>query len=312
MNLLIQKNRIKWALSLCFCLLWSTAVTALSASVHDLDLMGLGYFAGALGLHEAVTAKPQNPSAGLYNPAGLQGISKTTVQSMQNGLGDGIGLFALNGVLPIGKDWTLGLTWMELQVTDIPLTPTENASLNTDIAPNAWSTYGAHAVVGSVAYAVNAQCSVGLSGIGFIKSMTNVEQGRSYGLGLTPGIQYQLASETTLGAHLKNALSYTHWETGTAETFERIAVVGLAQQLGDFTVYTQWDMALSNLRGITGSIAADYTFANMIVFRAGAGATHLTGGLGLTWQGFSIDYAYVGSSAVRYQDGSRLMVGIQL
>lgn len=288
------------------------AAEAAPGTGTDLDLMETGYASAPLSLAEAVSAQPENPFAGFYNPAGLRRLRDARLHTLQGKISDSTHLFSLNLAAPLLPGLNAGLSWLHLQISDIRLVSANEVDDNTDLEPDAIAVYQAHGVVGALSYDLTDTFSIGLSLTGFYKDFSNIDQDNGYGFTLTPGLQWTLFPGVYFGAHIKNIVSYSRWQTGYTESFGQWLHTGLAADWGQWSLVADLKSPLRFPDRVRLSAGLEYRWFENIRFRAGAYDTHFNAGVGVLLDRFSLDYTYLGASGRRFSDAYRLSVGMAL
>ncbi|MFA5880415.1 MAG: hypothetical protein WC860_09670 [Candidatus Margulisiibacteriota bacterium] len=286
----------------------SFAFNQLGYNGLDDDLLSLGFAVPDLALAEANIAVPKNPFAGLNNPAALKDLPRGSIHSLHGMMYEGVEIYGLNFAYPIFPELVANINWLQFQIAEIPIIPTENADLNTDIEATSFATYVSNCLNSALSYSLTKELSIGLALNLFFRDIQNLAV-KGYGYSLTPGINYQVAPNLYLGAYLKNALSLSEWQTGYKETFARLFNLGLAYNIDNFSVFLELSKQLVTDTPYIFKYACEYKIFPFLTLRAGAYPNRFNAGLGLILGSFTIDYTYVGADKYSLANSSRLAVG---
>ncbi len=297
--------------AVCVFLLWGNSLFAMAIGGEALDLFEVSFSASDMALSEATAAKAKNPFGGFYNPATLPLQRQVSLYSSQGKMSDQVDVFSLTTLFCV---WELpmSLTWVQIQAGKIPLVASANVGQNTDIDPDAFAHYGAQGVVAATSVSIAKDWFLGLSLIGYMKSLSSVAEGQAYGYSLTPGISGALGSEWTVGMYFRNLFSQEKWATASQGQFLPEWHMGLSYQNGFLALLGEWVLLPKSSYAGYGKLGAVVSFGDMVFLRGGYQATHVTAGLGLHVGAVSVDYVFVGSSTMRFGESSRFSIGVLL
>ena len=131
------------------------------------------------------------------------------------------------------------------------------------------------------------------------------------GAGADIGAIYRLHSKVSLGLSVRDATTTVlSWDTGTREYVMPTTSLGFALStpvtfpLGEFALAADLDLKFENRRKAASQFAydfvsgeshfgAEYTYRKTVSGRIGVDAGHLAFGAGLSYRGFSFDYAHL-------------------
>jgi len=277
----------------------------------DLDLLEIGYAPDILAIAETAAAKQSSPFAGFYNPASLANILQRQFHSLHGQLIEGTEIFSVNGVLPIDNNLTMSLSWLQMQISDIPLVSTTDVGLNSDLEAEDYAAYHAHGLIAALAYSLSAKTAIGISSTLFYKNFTNVDLGKGYGFSLSPGIIHELNPNFSIGIYIKNLLSYAKWQTDYEESFGRWLNGGFGLKIGFLDILGEARQPLGHNGSLNLRLGVETNFYDVLYLRGGFSSTHVNAGLGLHYGVVMIDYAYIGNSLQRFSDSSRFSVGFR-
>lgn len=292
-------------------LLWGNVLAAMPVGGEALDIFSVGFAVSDMALSEATVAKRDNPFGGFYNPATLPSQPQPSLYSSQGKLADQVDVFSLTTLFSVWE-WPVSLTWVQIQAGQIPLVASENVDQNTDIEPDSFAHYGAQGIVAATSVAIAQNWFLGLSFIGYIKSLSSVSEGQAYGYSLTPGISGFFGKEWTVGMYFRNVLSQETWATASNGQFLPECHTGLSYHNGFLSLLGEWVLLPKSSYSGYGKLGAGLSFGDMVFLRAGYQATHVTAGLGLHVGAVSVDYVFVGSSEMRFGESSRFSIGVTL
>ncbi len=281
----------------------------------EIDIYSLGYPASSLSLAEANTAAAKNPFAGLYNPAGLQKLDRQSIYSMQQKMSQGVELFSVHWAGPLAENLVANINYLQLQVSDIPIVPTDNITPTTDVQANSFSAYNSRGLSAALAWQATDRLSLGLSAAGSYQNISNVSGGTGYGLSISPGLQYQVSPLLNVGVLFRNALSYQHWQTGFTDRIGQWVAIGADLSLSSIHLFGTIEKPLSVSGPDVFKLGAQYQLFDFLSLRTGYYGTHINAGIGLEIDRFTLDYAYIGNgqnNTTLHGDSSRITVGLKL
>ena len=102
--------------------------TAEPASKYAGDFLTLGVGARPLGMGGSFAAVADDSTAAYWNPAGLGGLHRSEIAFMHSSLGELDTYDFVNYIHPIGKNESVGLSWLRVGIDDIPITNLRVAS----------------------------------------------------------------------------------------------------------------------------------------------------------------------------------------
>jgi hypothetical protein len=291
--------------------IWGISSYAAIVGGEELDLFAVGFSASDLSLAEATVAQIGNPFGGFYNPATLPYTDHPSLYSFQGKLGDQVDLFALTSLFSLW-DQPVSLTWVQLQAGNIPLVASENVGTNTDIDPDSFAQYGAQGVVAATSFALSREWRLGVSVMAYVKSLSSVSSAQAYGYSLTPGISGVLSPNWTFGMYFRGLVSQERWATAHSSQFLPEWHTGISYHYAFLSLLGEWiSLPKSGYSGY-GRVGAQIALGDTVFLRGGYQESHVNAGLGLHVGPVSVDYVFVGSSAVRFGESSRFSIGVSL
>lgn len=287
--------------------------SAFSAASTDISMIGLG--ARPMGMGKAFTALADDTSAMYLNPAGLAQLKRPQLLSMQSSLLNDINYLTIAGNTPFGPG-TLGLSLLQSSVDGINLT-----ELDSNDRPRTTDTVTYLESVWYLSYGlrideqmdrnfnwhIRGKLYGGVSYKYFHKGVSGIaEAGGSNG---DIGLLYQPDAAWSYGLALKNfihsqdGIGSMSWDTGAHDSMVSYTTFGLAYKYNEkFRVLSDYDFSFTDKRKALLHIGTEYYFDDYVAVRLGweqlhdsIGAEtkdHITFGLSLLVNGFTIDYAY--------------------
>ena len=117
--------RLRIAIVILFLL---SCMVAKSASKYAGDFLTLGVGARPLGMGGSFAAIADDSTATYWNPAGLGSLRHSEIAFMHSSLGELDSYDFVNYIHPIGKNESIGLSWLRVGIDDIPITSLRVAS----------------------------------------------------------------------------------------------------------------------------------------------------------------------------------------
>jgi opacity protein-like surface antigen len=266
-------------------LAWSSASQA--AAARDAGLPGefLNYGVGArpLGMGRAFTAVADDIDSIYWNPAGLSSYrsNQVTFQHSPLTLGGAYQYFAYSQ--PLFALGHVGVGVVNLQSDEVPRVDASNVEIGT--FKNRETGY-------LLSYANHVGERLGL-GASFKAAEHAIDGRRELGIGADVGSLYRVTENVQMGAMVRNAVRPSYGFSSERETFPTIVRVGSAVKM--FKNHVTAALDVDKTIGISQSPRwhfglEGYAIEN-IVLRLGVDQTEFTGGIGLRWKTFQLDYA---------------------
>ncbi len=275
----------------------------------DLDLLTLGYDVPGLALAESNIAMPKNPYGGLENPASLKDLESGAINSMHGFLGLGIEIYGVNFAYPITPEIVVNINWLQFQVTEIPLIPSDSFNLNEDIEATEYANYISNGLISALSYTLTPEFSLGASLSLFFNEVQNYGT-KGWGYSFSPGFTYQISDNLFIGGYLKNLFSSREWQTGYIEQLGKFIELGTAYKFENLILSLAFSRQLTTVSPIDIKYGAEYIPFPFLALRLGAYTTSFNGGIGLKLGQFTIDYTYLGETKNNLANNSRLAVGL--
>ncbi|MCB9366971.1 MAG: hypothetical protein H6506_02710 [Calditrichaeota bacterium] len=264
------------------------------------EFLDLGAGARALGMGGASTASPSPATAGYYNPAGLSGLSRHSIEFMHASQFDNLFTYDyLSFATPMENGLAGSVTLLYSRVTDIPLTALEDPSQPLSDANRVVvdGQTGDHeiAAMASGGKSVGRGWNAGATA----KLLTKSVAGESaIGLGFDIGLQRALGTRAQFGAVVHDVTTSTMaWSTGRTESIVPSLVLGgswsapLNAMNAKITLAADAETRFES-RGeaevievgpisVEPHLGAEYLISGTVALRAGLNGERFTGGAGL-------------------------------
>ncbi|PZM78741.1 MAG: hypothetical protein DKM50_10480 [Candidatus Margulisiibacteriota bacterium] len=242
----------------------------------------------------AFTALSNDAHATMYNSAGLAQIKNIQFDSMYTKLYGDVDQTYFGGVIPIGDNAGLGITYFSAGVAGIKETTLDQIGSQfraTETGKN--FDYGAKAIM--IGYGVNVlpSLALGVTTKYINESMYNKQ---ATGFGMDIGFLYNPFEDLKVGVNLQNVVKPAlRWDTesNNTDTIPFKATIGVSQKINDFTLL--YDATLRNNRKMGYGLGVEYNYQNLLSFRGGLNNSALTFGAGIKYDVFNFNYAYMGS-----------------
>jgi tetratricopeptide (TPR) repeat protein len=285
-------------------MLWSHCRTAsLSAQTAEAgveDLFRIGADARTMALGNSAAAFPQDPSAFLWNPAGMVVVQQKSLLLSHTTLFEDVQYQGISYIHPTLSAGTFGLSVSRIAVDGIPrFIDTGGGTSSTSVSDyrgdiSYWW--------GKMTLAYAATLYKGFSfGTNFVVHRQELGSASSYGFGMDAGLHYRIHREGSLlnnlyfGASMTNALPARLKLGSQFETFTRTIRYGMAKI---FYIRGEQDRLLlmadqekSEYRKPIIHAGIEYAFQNTVFLRAGVEDGQMTFGGGISLRYFQIDYA---------------------
>lgn len=269
-----------------------------------------GVGARAAGMGGAFVAVADDVTAGYWNPAGVVDVDGRAVQAMHSEtFGDVVNYDTGAYVHPLASDAAIAVTFVRLAVDDIPFTDfyEDEDRIYYDASKITWESDSETAALVTYARKVSPELNLGVN-LKMVRK--SVGDHSCYGLGFDIGAKYKALFEgLTLGANIQDATTtFLAWDTQEREKIMPTAKLGfayateLASMNGRLTIAADADFRFENRQLAdeyhVGSISADthygaeFAYRDAVAVRAGLSAGQLTAGAGVSFAGFTVDYAF--------------------
>lgn len=284
------------AISVCLGLVIWTPGAALAANSLDPAVLGTG--ARALSMGRASAANPADVNSIFVNPANAAKITDWAVTSMYTSILEGDMSYTMLGGAKkarIGKvEGTFGLSYMAGMSSGIEPTTMD---ANSRVANNGSNFDYSNSVI-NLLYArdIDDRLSIGAALKLFNKSFSGRASGS--GIDMDLGFLYVPQEKLKLGLTVQNLLpAGLVWSTGVKEDVATQVKAGINMQIRD-NLLVLADVDLSPMAMHAG---VEWKPVKMLAIRAGIentrtgnsiNTTNISAGLGLSFKGAEIDYAY--------------------
>ncbi|MCB1059795.1 MAG: PorV/PorQ family protein [Calditrichaeota bacterium] len=274
------------------------------------EFLSLGAGARALAMGGASIASPLPATAGYYNPAGLAGIDKRSVEFMHASQFDNLFTYDyLSFATPMQREMSGAVTVLYSRVGDIPLTrladPTQPLSDGNRVEVDGQTGDHEWAAIASGGRMLGNGWNAGASAKILTKSVASET---AVGLGFDVGLQRMIGSRTEFGAVVRDITTSTMaWSTGRTESILPTVGFGgrwsapLKAMNADVTVVADAETRFET-RGeaevisagpvsIEPRIGAEYLISKTVALRAGLKGDRFTAGAGLLFGSLAVNAA---------------------
>lgn len=230
--------------------------------------MGVG--TRAFGMGSAFTGLANDASAGYWNPAGLDYLSRSQFEFMNVQLPFDRTYNFVSGAVPINNVLTLGASWVGLRISGI-----EGRSSNS-ATPEYYFGNSQNAFLFSASKSLGAHLAFG----GSLKIIRNtLDQDAATGLGFDAGVMLRLPHGISLGALIQDIGTDYRWQSGFTEGVPMTLRLGTALEIYDGVLIAADVSRVSGLSP-TLHLGAELRPAAVLPLRVGYSDNQLTGGLG--------------------------------
>lgn len=274
------------------------------------EFLSLGAGARALAMGGASIASPLPSTAGYYNPAGLAGVNRRSVEFMHASQFDNLFTYDyLSFATPMQREMSGAITVLYSRVGEIPLTrladPTQPLSDANRVEVDGQTGDHEWAAIASGGRMLGNGWNVGASAKILTKSVASET---AVGLGFDLGVQRKVGSRAEFGAVVRDLTTSTMaWSTGRTESI--LPTVGLGGRWSvplrtmnaDITLVADAETRFES-RGeaevisagpvsIEPHIGAEYLISNTVALRAGLKGDRFTAGAGLQFGSLAVHAA---------------------
>lgn len=262
----------------------------------------LGHGARALAMGSAFVAHEPEAASLYWNPAGLGYVTQREVATLHAGLPTDASYFYLGGVYPTDIA-NFGLSWVQLQMADIPETTTVNE--DNEVTIERYLTYTETAAACGVGITLNTQLAVGLA----VKTITKEIDGYGQGHGMASlcGLFYRASSSLNIGVVVDDFSSTVQYDSGYIENTPAIYRLGIAYTLlPQLICLIDIDRRAEASSFIRGHAGLEYQITQQTYLAGGYDVDRLTVGAGFSWQGIYAQYAFLSEN--RYSPGTEQFI----
>ena len=272
-----------------------------------LDPTDIGVGARPLGMGKAYTAIANDGSAVFTNPAGLAQINALSVISMAGNLESEVPYTMVGGSYPV-LNGTVGIGYVGLGVSGIKeavlvgITPEvtgnegnfANSSLNISYAGNMGNIPYLNKISTGIFKDTKLGATLKLVSQGFSNS-PSMEGGGGSGFDVDLGALCSVSEDTTAGLTIKNIVPGNNLKS---DELAMDITAGVARRFSQWNLLAAADAEMA--RSFLLHVGCEWNPIEMIKLRlgldqkpnAGSTSTNLAAGLGVTFRGFTFDYAY--------------------
>ena len=253
------------------------------------DFLSKSAGARALGMGSAYVAVAQGADSIYLNPAGISfETKKWAIASNYSTLFNDVKLFNVNTSMPF-LNGILGLSYGGQQVSDIPFVRQVNER------PDVVYYFNNLKRGATLTYAFKPFDQLGI-GVNVKNYNQLIDTANSTGVGYDFGFKYELGN-LAVGFTWQNiGGTVLNWSTGHQDTIPALYTVGLAMQqtILDHELTIAVDADLIANRQAYWHYGLEYWLAqDLLAMRVGLDQTRLTLGVGLSYAGFKLDYAFM-------------------
>ncbi len=274
------------------------------------EFLDLGAGARSLAMGGASTASPSAGTAGYYNPAGLSGLEKRSVEFMHASQFDNLFSYDyLSFATPMQNGMSGALTILYARVSDIPLTrladPTQPLSDGNRVEVDGQTGDNEWAVMASGGRTLGRSWDAGATAKLLTKSVAGEA---AVGLGFDVGVQRAIGNRAEIGAAVRDVTTSTlAWSTGRTESILPTVSLGgrwsapLHAMNAEITLAADADTRFES-RGeaevisagplsIEPRLGAEYLISHTVALRAGLRGERFTAGAGLLFGSLAVHAA---------------------
>ncbi len=277
------------------------------------EFLSLGAGARALAMGGASVASPLPATAGYYNPAGLAGLDRRSVEFMHASQFDNLFTYDyLSFATPIERsrhEMSGAITFLYSRVGDIPLTrladPTQPLSDANRVEVDGQTGDHEWAAIASAGRKLGGDWNVGASAKILTKSVASET---AVGLGFDLGLNRVLGSRAEFGAVVRDVTTSTMaWSTGRTESILPTLGIGarwsapLPAMNADITLVADAETRFET-RGeaevisagpvsVEPRLGAEYLISKTVAVRAGLKGDRFTAGAGLLFGSLAVHAA---------------------
>ncbi|MDP7422650.1 MAG: PorV/PorQ family protein [bacterium] len=263
------------------------------------NFLGLGIGARALALGNAYTAVGDDPTASLWNPAGLSLLTHREMESMHTFLDLERDLNHFGFGLPLNETSTIGFNWSQYRIGSIPETSLDT-STQIGVDDNGDPIYDVK-ITGyfddredclGVSYAYNLGNNLALgSTLKFFRNTVGNDSASALGVDL--GFMFFPTNRFTLGLALRDLGENYSWNgfKGKDQKVPSTTALGLSFRPVS-SLLLSGDVSKIQNRDVDFGAGAEYSFGETFQLRGGVLNGLVTAGLGLRISDWNIDYAY--------------------
>lgn len=280
------------------------------------EFLSLGVGARSLAMGSAFVALSDDATAPYWNPAGSSQMEKRQIFLQHSERFEGMvkwdgGSYVHPLKVLLGAKSALGIAVLRLGVDDIPITEVPDPSQDPgpqnmpEIVERIDSSY----YVGLLNYSRKAGEKLAIGG-SFKIVQADLRKATALGAGLDIGTIFRPYPRLSLGLSLRDATTTViSWDTGTREYVMPTASIGFALTTpmsfprGRFGLTGDLDFKFEerktasqfayDLASGESHLGAEYTYRDVVSGRLGLDVGHLTFGAGVSYKGFSVDYAHL-------------------
>ena len=313
-DLAVWQKSINIAKIIVLVILISSSQIVAKQAGNEIAFLQSGLGARPIAIGGAFCAVANDANSPYWNPAGMLFAKNLELTSMQSKLASELDIFYLSGVKK-DNDSAWGVYWVNGNMPEIPIV-TQNettVSVNTDIKPDDYTNYQAHALGLAYAQWLIPNIAIGLNLTAFYKDFNKLEYGKGAGVTATPGLLWLIDHNLSLGAVIRDLLNYQRWDTGTSEWVHPELSLGLSYiPIDNLLLSGELRQKFDSRYSTTSHIGLEWTLAHFFNLRGGLNQEAFTAGCGITTDKISMDYAYTGELESGLGDSYRVSLGIIL
>ncbi|HTY13749.1 MAG TPA: hypothetical protein VMD02_06140 [Candidatus Omnitrophota bacterium] len=277
----------------------------------DISRLGMGARAIAMGKAQAAA---QDPASIFINPANARAIDQFSATSMYSNLAEDLNFSEIGLAFPIreGNLGTMGISYIGSTLSGIQAT---SLDANGRTYPTNSFDYASQMMTFCYGKSLGQSVAAGGSLKLFSKNFEGIQGGSGTGADVDLGLNYYPLDNLSFGAVLQNVLpqgvSSIGWGTGLAEDIPFNIKLG-----ANYAPAAEWLLLADyDSVGIVHA-GAEYWFRKNLALRAGledlSNSVNLSAGAGISYAGFSFDYAYCMDVAVWSNSAHYFSLGYQL
>ena len=268
------------SLIIMFCVLSTSVYAAAEAGLAG-SFLDFGAGARPLGMGKAYTALSEDATGVYWNPAGLAFLIENEITAMHAFLFESTNFDFLSYVQPLGSAGTFGVGVVVLSSTGFEETNSlgdVTGSFN-DIEAAVLLSYGINILN-------NLSCGVTAKIV-----HQEISSYKDTGIGADVGLLYKPAEFLGIGCNVMNALPARIKLKDDADTYPLNIKFGIAVKMLEESLNFTADAEKNLKTAIKLHAGAEYWPFEFIALRAGLDEVEITGGIGIRYKGYSLDYA---------------------
>ena len=260
----------------------------------------LRYGAGAraFGMGKTFVGVADDASTVYWNPAGLGQIARREVTALYATLYEETNYSFIGYAHPLAGSGTIGAAVISLDSKGFQL----RDAFNDEMGEGSLSEMAGIVSFGKALIVKDDQerLSAGAS-IKVVRQVVDSYSAMGYGADM--GVLGRIGDHMTLGMSVQNIIAPKLKLSQATDEYPLSVTLGMGYRLLDNRLMLALDVNKTMYREYTLHVGGEYTLMEMLSFRAGIDETELSCGIGFTYKGYSLDYAFAFHDAWQGHDG---------